>query len=115
MKFNLGGKNSKKVYKYENWVQQFKENDVFVFIARKFYDLLLHGYIKMEQIDLLILDEAHHTNQDHLYNLIMSDFFYAGYIPGVVKRPKILALTASPIKQKVEVNHMYSFEIEEFL
>ena len=45
----------------------------------------------------------------------MSDFFYAGYNPGIVKRPKILALTASPIKQKVEVNQMYSFEIEEFL
>lgn len=57
-----GGKNNKKVYKYENWIQQFRDNDVFVFIARKFYDLLMHGYIKMDQIDLLILDEAHHTN-----------------------------------------------------
>lgn len=31
----------------------------------------------------------------------MSDFFYAGYEPGNVKRPKILALTASPINQKI--------------
>ena len=56
----------------------------------------MHGYLKMQDIDLLILDEAHHTNQDHLYNLIMSDFFYAGYVEG--QRPRVLALTASPIK-----------------
>lgn len=45
---SLGGKNNKKVYKYDNWMQQFRDNDVFVFIARKFYDLLMHGYIKMD-------------------------------------------------------------------
>jgi endoribonuclease Dicer len=112
---NLGGKNNKKVYKYENWIQTFRDNDVFVFIARKFYDLLMHGYIKMDQIDLLILDEAHHTNQEHLYNLVMTDFFFSGYVPGVVKRPKILALTASPIKQKIEASKIYRHEIEEFL
>jgi len=67
-----------------------------VFIAKKFYDLLMHGYLKMQDIDLLILDESHHTNQDHLYNLIMSDLFYAGYVEG--QRPRVLALTASPIK-----------------
>lgn len=74
----------------------------------------------MEQIDLLILDEAHHTNQEHLYNLVMTDFFYAGYDPNnpnpkASKRPKILALTASPIKQKIESNKIYKHEIEEFL
>jgi endoribonuclease Dicer len=75
----------------------------------------MHGYIKMDQIDMLILDEAHHTNQEHLYNLIMQDFFYSGYVPGVTKRPKILALTASPIKQKIEASKIYRHEIEEFL
>ena len=64
---------------------------------------------------MLILDEAHHTNQEHLYNLIMTDFYYSEYAPGVTKRPKILALTASPIKTKIEANKIYKHEIEEFL
>jgi endoribonuclease Dicer len=86
-----------------------------VFIARKFYDLLLHGYIKMNEIDLLILDEAHHTNQEHLYNLVMTDFFYADYQVGISKRPRILALTASPIKQKIDNEKIYKHDIEKFL
>jgi hypothetical protein len=45
----------------------------------------------------------------------MTDFFYSGYVPGIVKRPKILALTASPIKQKIEASRIYRHEIEEFL
>jgi len=107
----IGGKNNKKVYKHDNWLQQYRENDVFVFIAKKFYDLLMHGSLKMQDIDMLILDEAHHTNQDHLYNLIMTDFFYAGYEEGKSKRPRVLALTASPIKQKIETHKIYKHEI----
>ena len=45
----------------------------------------------------------------------MTDFFYAEYQPGLIKRPKILALTASPIKQKIEQNKIYKHEIEDFL
>lgn len=45
----------------------------------------------------------------------MTDFYYAGYVPDLIKRPKILALTASPIKQKIEASKIYRHEIEEFL
>jgi endoribonuclease Dicer len=47
-----------------------------VIIAKKFYDLLLHAFIRIDEIDLLIFDECHHADQDHLYNLIMKDFYY---------------------------------------
>lgn len=73
-------------------------------MAKKFYDLLMHGFIKMEEINLIIFDECHHTDQDHLYNLIMRDFFYHKFQPGSpdCKRPHIIGLTASPIKQKID-------------
>lgn len=58
------------------WRAEFKRHDVFVAMAKKFYDLLMHGFLKMEEITVLIFDECHHTDQDHLYNLIMRDFFY---------------------------------------
>jgi ERCC4-related helicase len=71
-----------------------------VAMAKKFYDLLMHGFTKMEEIDLIVFDECHHTDQDHLYNLIMRDFFFHKFIPDdpMCFRPKILGLTASPIK-----------------
>jgi len=45
----------------------------------------------------------------------MTDFFYADYNPNLEKRPKILALTASPIKHKIEPSRIYKHEIKEFL
>jgi superfamily II DNA or RNA helicase len=73
-------------------------------MAKKFYDLLMHGFVKMEEVSLIIFDECHHTDQDHLYNLIMRDFFYHKFRPEdpSCKRPQILGLTASPIKQKID-------------
>lgn len=52
---------------------------------------------------MLVFDECHHADQEHLYNLIMRDFFYHNFDDNDVsiKRPHILGLTASPIKQKI--------------
>lgn len=52
-------------------------------MAKKFYDLLMHGFIKIADIDLLIFDECHHTDQDHLYNLIMKDFYFHRFAPPI--------------------------------
>jgi endoribonuclease Dicer len=98
-------KRSSKYYsELDAWREEFAKHDVFVAMAKKFYDLLMHGFIKMEEITLVIFDECHHTDQDHLYNLIMRDFFYHKFQPNDPdhKRPHILGLTASPIKQKIE-------------
>ena len=93
-------KSSKYYSELEAWREEFDKHDVFVAMAKKFYDLLMHGFTKMEEIDLIVFDECHHTDQDHLYNLIMRDFFYHKFEPDNpnCKRPKILGLTASPIK-----------------
>ena len=87
-------------------------------IANKFYDLLTHGFMHMEEIDLLVFDECHHADQDHAYNLIMRDFFFHEFDPEnpfAVKRPMVLGLTASPIKQKIERNKVQATEIEGML
>jgi superfamily II DNA or RNA helicase len=77
-----------------------KSFDVFVFTEKKLYDILKHGFVKIEEFDLIVFDECHHADQSHYYNLIMQDFFFYNYTPGC-RRPKILGLTASPIKDKV--------------
>ena len=74
--------------------------------------------MQMEEIDLLVFDECHHADQDHPYNLIMRDFFFHNFDPNdplAVKRPMILGLTASPIKQKIEKAKVQAIEIEGML
>jgi len=31
-------------------------------MAKKFYDLLMHGFVKMEEISIIVFDECHHTD-----------------------------------------------------
>lgn len=86
-------------------------------MAKKFYDLLMHGFIKIDEIDLIVFDECHHTDQEHLYNLIMKDFFFHKFNPmdPAQRRPKIIGLTASPIKQKIERQKVIADDIEVLL
>jgi ERCC4-related helicase len=84
----------------ENWRSQLETFDVFVFTEKKLYDVLTHGFIRIEEFDMIVFDECHHADQSHYYNLIMQDFYFYG-LTDLTKRPKILGLTASPIKEKV--------------
>ena len=54
---------------------------------------LMRGRVTMGDVDLLILDEAHHQCGADLYAVIL-DYFYAGSRSG----PRVLALTAFPFK-----------------
>jgi ERCC4-related helicase len=91
--------------------------DVLVMMAKKFYDLLVHGFIQMSQIALLVIDECHHTDQEHLYNMIMRDFFFHEFNPRDpnCRRPRVLGLTASPIKQKIDSKSVHAPDIEKML
>ena len=74
--------------------------------------------MKLEDIDLLVFDECHHANQDHPYNLIMRDFWFHDFNPDdplLIRRPKVLGLTASPIKTKIDRSRVQPAEIENML
>lgn len=49
------------------WDEYFAKNMVIVCTAEILHQCLLHSYIRMDQINLLIFDEAHHTKKDHPY------------------------------------------------
>jgi len=86
---------------YDNWQNQLLKFDVFVFTQKKLYDILMHGLMKVDEFQLIVFDECHHTDQSHYYNLIMHDFFFYRYSENKHTRPRILGLTASPLKSKV--------------
>lgn len=104
-----GGKKMSKVLKsHEDFKNHWNQNDVFVSTPNIIYKILSIGYLKMSEIDLIILDECHHCNQDHPYNNLMNEFFLFYKLPSYntlnledMKLPQILGLTASPIKKKL--------------
>ena len=76
------------------WRKAFSENMVIVCTAEILRQCLMHSYISMDDINLLIFDEAHHTKKNHAYARIIKDH----YIPhNLAKRPKVFGMTASPV------------------
>jgi endoribonuclease Dicer len=74
------------------------ETMVIVCTAEILYHCLFHAYIKMEEINLLIFDEAHHTKQNAPYAKIIRDFYYTREDKS--SRPRIFGMTASPVDTK---------------
>ncbi|GAA6028331.1 hypothetical protein JCM8097_006980 [Rhodosporidiobolus ruineniae] len=77
----------------KEWEYNFEHFDVLVSTAQLILDSLAHGFIKMEQIALIVLDEVHHGKANHPFAAILRDFYHRAKS----ERPRILGLTASPI------------------
>lgn len=64
---HLYGSMGTDMWSRETWEELFSNNMVIVCTAEIVYQCLLNSHIKMDQINLLIFDEAHHTKKDHPY------------------------------------------------
>lgn len=71
----------------------FQHTQVCVVIDAKLEEALIHGYLQMEDVALLVMDEAHHARGNSIYATI-AKYFYAP----CERRPRVLALTASPVE-----------------
>ncbi|KAF8682784.1 Dicer dimerization domain [Rhizoctonia solani] len=78
----------------ERWAKAFAESDVMVMTAQVFHDLLNHAHWSIDKVLLLVFDEAHHCNKNHVYAQIMRTHYH--HCP-VSERPRIFGMTASPI------------------
>ncbi|KAI9832203.1 MAG: Dicer-like protein 1 [Phylliscum demangeonii] len=83
------------------WKKHFDENMVIVCTADVLYQCLMHAFITIDQINLLIFDEAHHAKKNHAYARIMKDFYLADENTG--RRPRVFGMTASPVDAKIDV------------
>lgn len=79
------------------WQREFESKQVLVMTAQILLNILRHSIIRMEAIDLLILDECHHAVKKHPYSLVMSEFYHT---TSKDKRPAIFGMTASPVNLK---------------
>lgn len=69
------------------------ETGVIVSTARIALDAIIHAYLKLEDVSIIVFDEAHHAIGNNEYARIMA--FYE-LVPKA-NRPKIFAMTASPL------------------
>ncbi|XVF72925.1 hypothetical protein PTKIN_Ptkin12aG0160000 [Pterospermum kingtungense] len=79
------------------WQREFETKQVLVMTAQILLNILRHSIIKMESINLLILDECHHAVKKHPYSLVMSEFYHT---TPKEKRPSVFGMTASPVNLK---------------
>lgn len=75
--------------------------DVLVMTAQILLNLLSHAHIQLSSLSLLVLDEAHNTTKRHPYARIFRDFYHT--LPPHAPRPRIFAITATPVKRKSAV------------
>ncbi|PWW79995.1 hypothetical protein C7212DRAFT_355951 [Tuber magnatum] len=89
-------------WKKEAWDDVLEKQQVIVMTADILYSCLVHAFIKMQDINLLCFDEAHHAKKRHSFARIIKDF----YLPEPENtRPKIFGMTASPVGSRTDVVH----------
>ena len=85
-----------------SWQVHLKRNMVIVCTAEILYQCLSRSFVQLDQINLLIFDEAHHAKKSHPYARIIKDF-YITEPPS--KRPKVFGMTASPVDVRSDFAH----------
>ncbi|KAF3321056.1 endoribonuclease Dicer 1 isoform X1 [Carex littledalei] len=81
----------------KRWQREFESKQVLVMTAQILLNILRHSIIKMDVINLLILDECHHAVKKHPYSLVMSEFYHT---TPKENRPTVFGMTASPVNLK---------------
>ncbi|KAH9511208.1 Dicer dimerization domain [Dermatophagoides farinae] len=87
-----------------DWEKCLKDYQIFFLTPAILYDLLVKGYIKINNINLIVFDEMHWATKKkgrdsgHFYNLIMK--LYEASNVDDDKKPKILGMSATLIPHK---------------
>ena len=63
----LCGEMGTDLWSRDTWLPMFTENVVIVCTAEILHQCLMHSFITLDQINLLIFDEAHHAKKNHVY------------------------------------------------
>ncbi|KAL8890175.1 MAG: hypothetical protein Q9215_002650 [Flavoplaca cf. flavocitrina] len=79
----------------EIWLKQLKQNMIIICTAEILHQCLNRSFISMDQINLLIFDEAHHAKKNHPYARIIKDHYIT--VDDQSKRPRVFGMTASPV------------------
>lgn len=95
----LFGESNDDLWRRAPWDKIFAEKNVVVCTAAVLDQCLMHSFLTIDQISLLVFDEAHHCKKNHPYARIIRDY----YLKCNEHRPRIFGMTASPVDSKRDV------------
>lgn len=98
----FSGQSVKESWTLEFWTAQFAKHEVIVCTAEILSQCLSRAFVRIDQINLLIFDEAHHTKKNHPYSRIIKDHYAPGKELGL-RTPRIFGMTASPVDAIIDV------------
>ena len=102
----LSGKDNCEFWAKKTWTDVLTGTRIIVSTHQILLDALLHGFVTIEQVSLLVFDEAHSVTRNHPSNRIMQGFYHP--TPDE-HRPSVLGLTASPVIN----DRVYNLEVLE--
>ncbi|KAK7246161.1 hypothetical protein RIF29_41021 [Crotalaria pallida] len=85
----------------EVWENETEKHEVLVMTPAILLRSLRHSFLKFNMIKVLIMDECHHARGRDPYACIMREFYHHQLKSRITDLPRILGMTASPIKSKV--------------
>ncbi|KAH4035940.1 Dicer-like protein 1 [Parastagonospora nodorum] len=94
----ISGAMGQSLFQKQTWDKLFAINMVIVCTAQVLVDCMMHSFMSISRMNLLIFDEAHHAKSNHPYARVMKDYY--AHELDTSKRPRIFAMTASPVDVK---------------
>ena len=88
-------------WKREQWLQEIGKHQVLVMVHDVFLLALDHGYMRMKDVNLLIVDECHHSFGNSSYNRIFNGHYHPLKEIYPLETPHVLGLTASIVTSKM--------------
>ncbi|XP_078032947.1 endoribonuclease Dicer-L-like [Augochlora pura] len=88
----------------ETWNVELENHQVLIMTSQVFYDALCHGFMFLNRVNLLILDECHRAVNDHPMRQIMRLFENCA----LEEQPRVLGLTATLLNANVQLNNVES-------
>ncbi|KAL8233189.1 hypothetical protein R6Q57_002967 [Mikania cordata] len=82
------------------WKKQQEVNQLMVMTPDILRNALSHSFLTLDVIKVLIFDECHNAKKNHAYAIIMKEYYHRALLAGSSQVPRILGMTASPIKAK---------------
>lgn len=86
-------------WRRNRWQAEFEENQVLVATCQIILDVLRHGFVRLDHINLIIMDECHHGRNNHPMHQLMQLY---GEHPATALRPRIIGLTGMLISGSVQ-------------
>ncbi|URE43890.1 Ribonuclease III domain [Musa troglodytarum] len=78
-----------------SWQKEVSTYQVMAMTTQILLDVLRKGFLDLEMVHLMVIDECHHACGNHPYNRSMKEFYHKS-----VLKPHIFGMTASPILRK---------------